>query len=96
MDKRPQFRWETNGVVQKCIKGMEQKGFLTTELSENDHRSHHIDFTPKGLSVFERARPVMRKRQRMLRDCLEPDELEQLFHTFDKLDAALDEMEDKL
>ena len=84
------------GLVSRTIKGMENMGLLTVELSKNDHRSHLIDFTPEGLSIFERARPVMRKRQDMLRDSLEPDELEQLFHAFDKLDAALDEMEEWL
>ena len=77
------------GLVSRTIKGMQEKGLLTVELSENDQRSHVIDFTPEGLATAEKACPVMRKRQDMLRGCLEPTELEQLFAAFDKIDTAL-------
>ncbi|MEP0942141.1 MAG: MarR family transcriptional regulator [Rhizobiaceae bacterium] len=84
------------GLVSRTIKKLHENGMVRIENSESDHRSHLIDFTPQGFALFERARPIMRRRQKLFRDALEPEELEVLFRAFDKLDLALDDMEDKL
>lgn len=84
------------GLVSRTIKGMQKKDLVSVENSEKDHRSHIIDFTPQGFAIFEKARPAMRRRQEMFRDCLTPQELDQLFMAFDKLDVALDEVEQRL
>lgn len=82
------------GLVSRAIKRLHGKGLVHIENSESDHRSHLIDFTPEGFALFERARPVMRRRQDQYRNALEPEELKALFDAFDKLDIALDDMED--
>lgn len=84
------------GLVSRTIKRMQEKGLVRVEISELDHRSHLIDFTSEGFAVFEKARPVMRRRQELFREALEAEELEILFSAFDKLDDALNEMEEKL
>ena len=81
------------GQVSRTIKGMQQKGLLNIESSKTDQRSYEIDFSAKGLSLFEKARPAMRRRQDILMQSLGPEDREQLFRIFDKLDAALVEME---
>ncbi len=80
------------GLVSRTIKGMIKLGLLRSESSETDQRSHLIDMTGKGLAVFEKARPYMRKRQSCLLDCLTFAEREALFQTFDKLELAIDDL----
>lgn len=81
------------GLISRTIKRMQQKDLLTIEANPNDLRSHLIDFTAKGLDIFKKARPAMRHRQQVFRDCLEPHELVRLFASFDRLEQALDQME---
>ena len=83
-------------LISRTIKGLQEKGLICADTSEDDGRSFAIDFTPEGLALFENARPVMRKRQQLLRGALTANELDVLFRVFDKLDDALDEMEKKL
>lgn len=81
------------GLVSRTVKRMQERGLISVAISETDGRSHVIDFTPEGRSVFLRARPAMRARQEMFRQSLAPAELETLFLLFDKLDLALEEMD---
>jgi len=79
--------------LSRTIKGMVADGLLTSETSESDQRAHLIDVTAKGIDLFQKARPHMRRRQQMLIDALGDPELETLFSAFDKLERAIDEME---
>ncbi len=84
------------GLVSRTIKKMHQKGLVRIEDTGSDKRSHVLDFTPDGLSLFQKARPAMRRRQEMLISALEPDEFTALFRSFDKLDDVLNHMEPDL
>lgn len=81
------------GLVSRTIKGMIKEGLLRSESSDSDHRSHLIDMTPKGAALFEKARPLMRRRQAHLLDSLSAAERKALYTAFDKLELAMDTME---
>ncbi len=81
------------GLVSRTIKGMIKEGLLQSESSESDQRSHLVDMTEKGLAVFEKARPHMRKRQSRLLNCLTVAERKVLFQAFDKLELVTDDLE---
>ncbi len=81
------------GMVSRTVKGMIKEGLLQSESSESDKRSHLIDLTAKGLALFEKARPHMRKRQSILRECLTKTERKVLFDFFDRLELATDELD---
>ena len=83
-------------LISRTIKGLQERGLICADTSDCDARSFEIDFTPAGLALFEKSKPVMRQRQQMFKDALTEEELEVLFRAFDKLDDALDEMEKKL
>ncbi|MCP5085282.1 MAG: MarR family transcriptional regulator [Rhodobacteraceae bacterium] len=84
------------GLVSRTIKGMIKNGLLYAESSDSDQRSHSVDMTEKGLALFERARPYMRERQVRLLDCLNKDERNALFESFDKLEVAIDSLDELL
>lgn len=82
------------GQVSRTIKGMISEGLLTVETSESDQRVHLVDFTDKGLEVFELARPHMRKRQGVLMDSLTVAERRAIYKALDKLELAMEQVED--
>ncbi len=79
--------------LSRAIKTMIEQGLVTSQSSESDQRAHYIRVTEKGLSVFHRARPLMRNRQERLSNALDQHELEVLFRAFEKLDPVVDEMD---
>jgi DNA-binding MarR family transcriptional regulator len=83
------------GQLSRAIKSMLDRGLISSETCESDQRAHYIDFTPKGLEHFNRARPHMRARQERLMGSLTPDEQRELFNALQKLDAVVDEMDGK-
>jgi len=82
-------------LVSRTLKGMQQKGLLTIETSDTDNRSHVINFTDQGRAIHKQTSPIMRRRQEALAACLAPGELNALFESLDKIDAAIDAIEEQ-
>ncbi len=51
--------------------------------------------TERGRSAFERAKPHMRRRQQSLLNCLTDRERETLFEAFSKLEAVIEQAEER-
>ncbi|MBE1283349.1 MAG: MarR family transcriptional regulator [Rhodobacteraceae bacterium] len=82
------------GQLSRVIKGMIKEGLVRSVSSESDQRLHLIDITEKGAALFEQARPHMRSRQNHLLDSLTDSERAAIFKAMDKLELAMEELED--
>ncbi|GGH51078.1 MULTISPECIES: MarR family winged helix-turn-helix transcriptional regulator [Paenibacillus] len=72
-------------TVVRMIHSLERKGMVRRMMNDQDKRSHHLYLSSKGQEVKERLLLTVKEAHDHVTRGLEPDELDQLKVTLDKL-----------
>jgi DNA-binding MarR family transcriptional regulator len=81
------------GMFSRTVRTLIAAGLVTSDTVEEDHRRQTLRLTGAGRALYERTLPVMRARQRRLREALDEEELTALFSALRKLEAEVDRQE---
>lgn len=77
------------GQLSRCIKGMIDRGLVTSANSLTDNRTQILKLTETGRSLHQKLRPHMRARQHVLNDAIGADALPGFLAAIDRLEAAI-------
>jgi DNA-binding MarR family transcriptional regulator len=81
------------GQLSRCVRSMTETGLLESKTHESDSRQHYLLMTEKGMSVYQEARPHMRRRQAEFIEALTSDEYGMFFNILEKLEKIAESEE---
>ena len=81
------------GLFSRRLKTLIAQGYVRATTDERDSRIQHLNLTPLGHQVYEKAWPYMRARREWLRGLLTGAEQKALFSALDKLDVGSERMD---
>ena len=76
------------GQLSRKISKMVDKGLITTEQDDTDHRKQKVHLTVEALTLSDRLMPVMKGRQDMLLAGITESELETFFKVLTVIDTV--------
>ena len=76
------------GQVSRKLKSLIEEGLVTARADAADSRVQRLSLSRRGRALYEQTLPTMRARQRALQSEMSPAEVQRLFATLDKLEAA--------
>jgi len=75
--------------VSRALRGLQQRGRVSTQTSETDLRKRQLHVTPAGRALFDEVWPLAQQREAALFADLPAAELAQLGEVLDKLVASV-------
>lgn len=79
------------GLVSRNVKSLIEGGLVQSSGDGKDSRVHLLSLTPKGEEIFDRALPMMRRRQKKLQTQLSDEDVKHLRHMLDVLEIAAED-----
>lgn len=79
------------GQLSRTIKGMLSDGLVTARAGLSDQRQQILALTERGSAIYAQMLPRMQMRQKLLTDCLSPEERKLIFSAIDKLEIAAEQ-----
>ena len=73
------------GTTTRAIKKLEESGYVTLALNQQDKRKYHIYLTPKALESKEEILSISKKWEDQLLGCLSSTEVDNLFALLRKI-----------
>ncbi|MGL4345611.1 MAG: MarR family winged helix-turn-helix transcriptional regulator [Cellulosilyticaceae bacterium] len=73
------------GTTTRAIKKLEEAGYVTTAVNQQDKRKYHIYLTPKALEIRDEVLEISLKWNEQLVGSLSPDELDLLYTLLRKM-----------
>lgn len=80
-------------TVSRCLQKLSAKGYIVKTSNQKDRRGTYVTLTPEGEAICKKARKNISGFLERVLAHIDPAELEQFFHTMDKiLDAVRTEL----
>ena len=79
------------GMVSRNVKTLFEMGYVKSKAHSTDTRLHILSLTPEGRKVFDKALPIMRRRQAHLKAKLSETEIAIFQKVMDDLEIASEE-----
>ena len=76
------------GQLSRKTNAMIDKGWLSTQTDDADHRIQHLHLTSEARKIHQDVRPMMEQRQQELLASIEQNELEVFLNVLDKIEMA--------
>ena len=90
-----QYTGSANSTVSGIVDRLERLGLVKRERSEQDRRVIYVALTPEYMNVQKRVEPNVSGYMSKMLKGLSTEELDEILHALDKLDAVLSEAERK-
>lgn len=79
----------TKSSVTNILQLMEHKGYIVRKTVKGDARLKKLELTDEGIELKKRMKDIFNESEKKFRNCLEPDEQEQLLNLLYKIDDSI-------
>jgi DNA-binding MarR family transcriptional regulator len=80
------------GWISRTVAALAKKGYVLANVDKADGRKVILKLTPKGKALYNKAVPLVLKRQELLLNMLSQDERDSISHLLRKLQLRANEM----
>ena len=80
-------------AVNRACKVLEQRGLVARSPNARDGRSHHLELTPDGRTMFEQIMPLALEMERRLFANFAPEEVAQFRHLLERVRGEVKDLD---